>query len=151
MSTHGEGWVVLQVAAGLAVVVVAGMSTGPRAPHAARRAAAVGLGVSGTLIGLSAARSLGPALRAVPRPRPGAPLTSSGPYRVVRHPMYTSLLAFAAATAAERSLWALVPAAGLALVLDRKAALEEAWLTKANPSYADYREAVRWRFVPGLR
>lgn len=141
----------LQLAAGAAVLFVARRGPRARTHRRGRRVLALGLGATGAVLGASAGRALGPALSALPHPRPDAPLVGRGPYRTVRHPMYTSLLALAAAAAAGGSDWALAPAAVLALVLDRKAAREEAWLAGAHPSYARYRAEVRWRFVPGLR
>jgi protein-S-isoprenylcysteine O-methyltransferase Ste14 len=46
---------------------------------------------------------------------------------------------------------ALVPTAGLAVILELKSRLEESMLLAASPEYASYRERVRWRFIPGVR
>lgn len=150
-ATRGGGWVAVQVALGVAVVLVARRGPRPTAAHPGRRVAALALGAFGGAVGLLAARSLGPALTVFPRPRAGAPLAAGGPYRVVRHPMYTSAVALACAIATAGSRRAFIPTALLAVVLDRKAAREEAWLVRERPAYADYRVAVRWRFVPGIR
>jgi protein-S-isoprenylcysteine O-methyltransferase Ste14 len=152
MTARGGRWVALQMVAGGAVVLVARRAPQPPTAATARRVVAVGVGALGAVVALGSARRLGPAAFTVfPRPRPGAPLAAHGPYRVVRHPMYASVLAFAVAVATDGSPWAFVPAATLAIVLDRKAAREEAWLTEARPEYATYRAAVRWRFLPGVR
>jgi protein-S-isoprenylcysteine O-methyltransferase Ste14 len=45
---------------------------------------------------------------------------------------------------------ALIPAALLAVVVDFKARLEEAWLVERQPGYAAYRERTPRRFVPGV-
>jgi len=85
-----------------------------------------------------------------PTPRAGGHLVRSGPYRWVRHPMYTSVLAAGAACA-----WAASAPAGalallaLAAVLTAKAGFEERWMLAAHPGYADYRQRTR-RFLPGL-
>lgn len=83
-----------------------------------------------------------------PVPRAGGQLVQHGPYRWIRHPMYTSVGCFAAGCAAAAST---APAWGAALVLAAvlagKAALEERWMAEAHPSYADYRRRS-WRFVP---
>ena len=141
----------LQVAAGASVVLVAGLAPRPHPASPARRVAAVGLAALGGAMMVVSARTLGRALTVFPRPRRDAPLVASGPYGVVRHPMYTSVLALAAATTSVGSPWAFLPAALLAAVLDRKADREETWLAQARPEYAAYRAAVRWRFLPGVR
>ena len=151
MTARGGRWVALQMVAGGAVVLVARRAPQPPSAATARRVVAVGVGALGAVVALGSARRLGPAFTVFPRPRPGAPLAANGPYRVVRHPMYASVLAFAVALATDGSPWAFVPAATLAIVLDRKAAREEAWLMEARPEYATYRAAVRWRFLPGVR
>lgn len=83
-----------------------------------------------------------------PMPRAGGQLVQHGPYRWIRHPMYTSVGCFAAgcaAAAGSAPAWA--AALLLAAVLVAKAALEERWMAEAQPGYADYRRRS-WRFVP---
>ena len=85
-----------------------------------------------------------------PTPRRGGALITSGPYRWIRHPMYTSVLLAAAAAAwksfetADALLW-------LALlgVLLAKVAIEERALMRRFPSYQDYRLRTT-RFLPWL-
>jgi protein-S-isoprenylcysteine O-methyltransferase Ste14 len=85
-----------------------------------------------------------------PLPRAGGVLVQHGPYRWVRHPMYTAVLAFGAACALAAGT-VLAAAAALALlpVLWVKAGLEERWMAEMHPAYADYRRRTR-RFLPGL-
>lgn len=85
-----------------------------------------------------------------PIPKAGGELVTHGPYRWVRHPMYSSFLlgAFALARTAD------VEAAWLAwgtlfLVLWVKSSLEERWMQVEHPGYAVYR-ARSWRFIPWL-
>jgi protein-S-isoprenylcysteine O-methyltransferase Ste14 len=78
-------------------------------------------------------------------------LVRSGPYRVVRHPIYTALLSLYAGTAiVSGELHALI---GLALVIYaylRKIRLEEANLMKAfGAEYRDYRRET-WDLLPGV-
>jgi protein-S-isoprenylcysteine O-methyltransferase Ste14 len=113
--------------------------------------AALLLWAAGIAVVTSARRDLGDAFSVFPRPRPEAPVAEAGAYRLVRHPMYAGLVAQATAVGVAGSPWALVPAGALAVVLDRKAASEEALLEAAHPDFGGYRGRTRWRFIPGLR
>lgn len=151
MGRRGEGWVVLQFAAGATVAVVAVVGPGVDGLVTLRRAVAIALAAVGVATAVSAARALGHALTPFPRPRPNVPVTRGGPYRVVRHPIYSALIALALSASLAGSLWALVPTVGLCVVLELKATREERWLREARPEYAEYSRAVKWRFVPGIR
>jgi protein-S-isoprenylcysteine O-methyltransferase Ste14 len=143
--------VALQLIMSAAVVIIA--IVGPRTGGllTVRRVIATLLAIAAVVVALAAVRALGSALTPFPRPRPNAPLTRAGPYRHVRHPIYTALMALAFAVSLAGSLWALVPTAGLAVILDLKATREERWLVAVTPEYADFRRRVRWRFLPGVR
>lgn len=85
-----------------------------------------------------------------PIPREGGRLIEDGPYRWLRHPMYTSVLVCGAAAAwSAASLWAWLALAALCAVLLAKANLEERWMAHVHPAYAAYR-ARTWRVLPGL-
>jgi protein-S-isoprenylcysteine O-methyltransferase Ste14 len=76
---------------------------------------------------------------------------SSGPYAVVRHPMYTAALALMLGTPlALGSLWGLIPAALLCTAIVWRLLDEEAYLARNLPGYTDYQHKVRTRLVPGL-
>jgi protein-S-isoprenylcysteine O-methyltransferase Ste14 len=85
-----------------------------------------------------------------PIPKAGGALVTHGPYRWVRHPMYTAVLlgAFALARTADSGAAWLVWAA-LALVLWVKSTLEERWLQEQHPGYVAYMRRTH-RFIPGL-
>lgn len=85
-----------------------------------------------------------------PVPRAGALLVRSGPYRWIRHPMYTSIAACggACAWAAGGPLGWLALVALLAVLLS-KAALEERWMLQVHPEYAAYQLRTHW-FLPGI-
>jgi protein-S-isoprenylcysteine O-methyltransferase Ste14 len=85
-----------------------------------------------------------------PLPRAGGRLIQHGPYRWIRHPMYTALLLAAVAAARfanDLETWLVL--AALAAVLVTKAHVEERAMTQRHPSYRDYQQRT-WRFVPGL-
>jgi len=85
-----------------------------------------------------------------PTPRLGGQLVQSGPYRWVRHPMYSAVLLVAVGCAwVSASPWAVLELALLAAVLTVKAALEERWMLAQHAGYAAYRLRSR-RFIPGL-
>ena len=85
-----------------------------------------------------------------PEPHPNGNLVQEGPYRWVRHPMYDAVLLLAAGAAA----W-LANALGVVLwlallaILIAKAHLEEQWLLKHYPQYANYRGQT-WRLIPWI-
>ena len=88
-----------------------------------------------------------------PTPRPGGQLVQTGPYRWIRHPMYTAILLAAVAgllgADATHQPGVAGAAVALAVVLRFKAEVEERWMLLQHPAYADYLRAT-WRFVPGL-
>ncbi|MFM9917318.1 MAG: methyltransferase family protein [Rhizobacter sp.] len=85
-----------------------------------------------------------------PEPRAGGLLVQHGPYRWIRHPMYTAVFCCALSTAwASRSPWSWLGATVLVIVLATKARLEERWMLEEHPDYAAY-QARTWRFVPAL-
>jgi protein-S-isoprenylcysteine O-methyltransferase Ste14 len=83
-----------------------------------------------------------------PIPREGAALVRHGPYRFIRHPMYSAVLLCglaAARCAGARLDWlALI---GLAAVLFVKARREEQSLIRVHRDYLDYMRRSR-RFIP---
>jgi protein-S-isoprenylcysteine O-methyltransferase Ste14 len=85
-----------------------------------------------------------------PVPRDGGVLIEHGPYRWIRHPMYTAVIAGGAACAwAAGVWWASLAAAALAVVLLAKALIEERAMRLRHPQYAAYCARTR-RFVPML-
>ena len=78
------------------------------------------------------------------------PLVSSGPYAIVRHPMYAGAFPmFFATPIALGSWWGFVPACIIAGAVIWRLLDEENYLTRNLPGYADYQRRVRWRLVPG--
>ena len=76
-------------------------------------------------------------------------VVSTGPYAIVRHPMYASaLLYLVGAPLALGSYWGLVPIAAMLPFLIWRLFDEEAFLVKNLPGYAEYRTRVRHRLIP---
>jgi protein-S-isoprenylcysteine O-methyltransferase Ste14 len=87
-------------------------------------------------------------LTAVPRPVEGGRLVDTGVYGLVRHPIYTGIIAAAVGWGLlAASPPALVVAIGLGIFFDLKSRREEAWLLDAYPAYAGYRRRVR-KLIP---
>jgi len=81
----------------------------------------------------------------------GHQLVTTGPYGIVRHPGYLGmLLAYPTASLAIGSWWALVPGLLCALVVLRRCAIEDKYLTDNLPGYPTYRGQVRFRLLPGV-
>jgi protein-S-isoprenylcysteine O-methyltransferase Ste14 len=81
----------------------------------------------------------------------GQKVVDTGPYALVRHPMYAgALLMFFGTPPALDSVSGFVPAALLAAVIVWRLLGEEAYLARNLPGYDDYRRKVRWRLVPGV-
>jgi protein-S-isoprenylcysteine O-methyltransferase Ste14 len=81
----------------------------------------------------------------------GHQVITTGPYRYVRHPMYTgTLLALVATALALQSWWMLIPAAfGIALFVWRTKR-EDATLMEKLPGYQEYAQQTRFRLIPGV-
>lgn len=81
----------------------------------------------------------------------GQSVITTGPYAVVRHPMYlAAFVMLCASPLALGSYWALIPAAVTPLILVLRIRDEEAMLRDALPEYAAYAEQTPYRLIPGL-
>jgi protein-S-isoprenylcysteine O-methyltransferase Ste14 len=82
---------------------------------------------------------------------PGQRVVATGPYAIVRHPMYAaSIVWFLATPPALGTPWALVPAVLLSLAVAVRLVDEERHLAASLPGYRAYCERVRRRLIPGL-
>ena len=145
---RGSGWVVTQFAL-MAAIIAAGFLP-PDWPAGARNAlTAIGavLAVAGIAFAVWAARSLGRSLTPFPKPL-GTGLVTSGPFAIVRHPIYTGGLAFFAGYALFASVPALILTAVLGLLWVGKMRVEERLLAAAYDGYAAYCLRVRRRLIP---
>lgn len=81
----------------------------------------------------------------------GQTVVTTGPYTVVRHPMYAgSLLYLLGMPLALGSYWGLLALAAMMPFLIWRLLDEERLLSAKLQGYAEYRTRVRWRLVPGL-
>jgi protein-S-isoprenylcysteine O-methyltransferase Ste14 len=134
---------------------VAGLDAGrfhwSNVPFAVQMVAFAGLAAFATLA-LSAMvvnRFFSPAVR-IQRER-GHNLITTGPYRYIRHPGYAAMVFTGLCSGpALGSWWAMLPTGVYAILIIRRAALEDRFLRKELKGYADYARRVRYRLVPGL-
>ena len=81
----------------------------------------------------------------------GHTVVSTGPYHIVRHPMYTSILIFAAGTSLLLGSWyGVLSALILLILLARRAMLEERALSAELPDYTAYMAQVKYRLIPRI-
>jgi protein-S-isoprenylcysteine O-methyltransferase Ste14 len=82
---------------------------------------------------------------------PGQTVISTGPYAIVRHPMYASGLLYLVGTPlALGSYWGFVPLVTMVPFLIWRMFDEERCLAENLPGYVEYRKKVRHRLVPGI-
>ncbi len=104
----------------------------------------------GAVFGVTGVRALGRSRTPYPKPIHDAPLVQGGVYRIVRHPLYSSLIFLSVGWSLFWSSWiTLWVSLGLAVVLDAKSRREERWLQEKFPDYAFYRQRVQ-RFIPWI-
>ena len=81
----------------------------------------------------------------------GQTVISSGPYGLVRHPMYTgSILLYVFSPLALGSYWAMIPAVLIIPFIVARIRNEEKVLEKELNGYEEYRQKVRYRLIPGI-
>jgi protein-S-isoprenylcysteine O-methyltransferase Ste14 len=81
----------------------------------------------------------------------GQKIITTGPYAVVRHPMYAgTTILYLATPLALGSYWALIPFALFTLLFPIRILNEEMVLLRGLPEYAEYMKKTRYRLVPGI-
>ncbi len=105
---------------------------------------AVGMSAAGLLLAIWAMASLGAAFGVAPADRG---LVVRGPYRWVRHPMYTGeMLTWLAVVGASPTVHNLAIAVALAVVLG----VRTRWEERLVAGYDRYRQSTPARFLPGV-
>ncbi len=134
----------------MAAVVVLGV-VGPGWPESARwwlKGAGVVLVFAGALVVVTAGRALGSGFTPFPLPSEAGALVETGPFSVVRHPVYSGGILVFAGISCALSPWALVGTAALAVLWALKARVEERFLAARYPTYPEYCTRTRHRLVP---
>jgi protein-S-isoprenylcysteine O-methyltransferase Ste14 len=156
LGPRGEGWLGLQVLLMLGILFAAWTSSqselaGTTGALALRLVGAVGVLVALALVVVASAElRRAAAFSALPRPVEAGSLVNTGPYRYVRHPIYSALILGGFSIALIRlSLLAAALTIALALVLDLKRRREELWLVERFQGYPAYRTRTR-ALVPFL-
>jgi protein-S-isoprenylcysteine O-methyltransferase Ste14 len=140
------------------VLLIALVFLGPRSrawpapwnPGVARVARCAGgaLMFGGLALFLAGLTWLGSSLSPLPRPKEHGHLVRTGPYRLVRHPVYAGGILFCYGWALWVCGWLTLLYATLLLVfLGYKAVREERWLRAKFPEYQEYAARVR-RLIP---
>src|SRR5262249_35668621 len=81
----------------------------------------------------------------------GQRVIDTGPYALVRHPMYSAaIIMFAGVPPALDSAWGLVTMPFAVVILAVRLKAEERYLAEHLPGYLGYRDRVRWRLLPGV-
>jgi protein-S-isoprenylcysteine O-methyltransferase Ste14 len=82
---------------------------------------------------------------------PEQELVDTGPYAVVRHPMYAAVIPlYLFSPLALGSFWAILPAALVPLVIIARILQEEKLLSRKLAGYRRYARRVKYRLIPGV-
>ena len=149
LGARGGGWVALQSA--LIVLMPVAAVVGPHWPASIDHVlgiVGVALVIAGLTLVVLAFRRLGRSLTPFPRPLARGRLVEDGPYRYVRHPVYSGGLLFLTGIALVYSPLVLVPTAAIAVTWGLKVRVEERFLRAAYPEYDAYAASTRYRLVP---
>ncbi len=81
----------------------------------------------------------------------GQTVISSGPYAVIRHPMYLgAILLYVLSPLALGSYWAMIPSILIIPVIVARIWNEESVLARDLKGYQEYMQKTRYRLIPGL-
>ncbi len=148
---RGEWYEVLQFA--LLFLLILGPSTWPGYPPwpgatGLWRISGAILMVGGIVLGVVALKYLRPSLTAAGGLKPNGALVTSGPYRLVRHPLYAAQILFGLGWALALGGWLTsLYAIALGILLNFKSSMEERRLLHRFPEYREYRSHT-WKLIP---
>ena len=81
----------------------------------------------------------------------GQKVVTTGPYSVVRHPMYSGIIMMYGFTPlALGSYWGLIGSVLISLLLTMRIRSEEKFLLENLEGYRDYFQKTRYRILPGI-
>ncbi len=149
LGERGEGWVILQLALLLIILITPRIAGGIEFPLWLRVLGAVLVIAAGVIIILSMV-ALGRNLTPFPKPVPSGHLIASGIFGIVRHPLYFAVIlgtfGWSLLTA---NLLVIGLVAVVSVFVDLKSRVEEKWLMDAYPEYASYRLRVK-KLIPWI-
>jgi len=150
---RGEGWIGIQTL-GIVAVLLGGYLI-PTEWTGTLRIAGIVAGATLALAGVGlfawGAKALGRLFSIWVAPRPAGHVVTTGPYRLVRHPVCSGQVLFAFGYALMRGSLLAVGLAVLYLaVVLVKVTREEAWLRATYPGYTAFAAHTRHRLIPGL-
>jgi protein-S-isoprenylcysteine O-methyltransferase Ste14 len=153
LGVRGEGWIGIQTL-GIVAVLLGGYLVPTEWTGTLRIGGIVGgatLALGGVVLFAWGAKTLGRLFSVWVAPRSSGHVVTTGPYRLVRHPVCSGQVLFAFGYALVRGS---VPAVALAMVylavVLLKVTREEAWLRATYPDYAAFAAHTRHRLLPGL-
>jgi protein-S-isoprenylcysteine O-methyltransferase Ste14 len=151
LGNRGEGWLILQLVLFVLIALSAWFAvTRNEVPPLWLRLIGTATRACGLLVIAWGSASLGAFLTPFPRPTDRHELITSGPFRWVRHPIYSGVLLTAFGACLLSGSWlALASSLALCVLFDLKSRREEAWLAERHPDYLAYRASTR-KFVPGI-
>jgi len=153
-STTGSktvAWTFVAIQAVLIVLMVIGPRDTGFTDEGVARVFGIIASIVGAAVGVWSAIYLGKGLTPSPLPNGRTDLVSAGPYRWVRHPMYSAVMLFMAGVAARSGSWiVVVELIGLVVLFGVKAKWEETQLRDEFDGYEEY-SAKTPQFIPGLR
>ena len=139
----------------LFLLVVASVDAGrmgwSRVPLVVRVIGWLGLGVALVIVWRVMAENTYLSERVRIQEERGHQVVTTGPYQVVRHPMYVGIIiAVLNVPLALGSWWALLPAAFIVILFIVRTALEDRTLMEELPGYQEYAQQVGYRLLPRI-
>ncbi len=81
----------------------------------------------------------------------GHTVITTGPYRIVRHPMYVAvIILYPSHCIALGSLFSLIPCAGIIIIIILRTIREDKMLHERLDGYKEYAQTTRYKLIPGI-